>query len=75
MAEIYNRGSVSVSFNVYADFPSYKSGMLLIRMMLQYVLYAFIIFVGVYRYTSGKYLGRHCVKVFGWGVENNVPYW
>ncbi|XP_065885405.1 cathepsin B-like [Dysidea avara] len=30
---------------------------------------------GVYKYTSGKYIGMHAVKVFGWGLENCVPYW
>ncbi len=26
MAEIYNNGPVEASFEVYSDFPSYKSG-------------------------------------------------
>jgi len=30
---------------------------------------------GVYQHTSGAYLGGHCVKVQGWGVENGSPYW
>jgi len=30
---------------------------------------------GVYRHTSGAYLGGHCVKVQGWGEENGTPYW
>jgi len=30
---------------------------------------------GVYRHTSGGYLGGHCVKIQGWGVENGTPYW
>jgi len=30
---------------------------------------------GVYRHTSGGYLGGHCVKVQGWGEENGTPYW
>jgi len=30
---------------------------------------------GVYRHTSGGYLGGHCVKMQGWGVENGTPYW
>jgi len=30
---------------------------------------------GVYIYQSGPALGGHAVKVIGWGVENNVPYW
>jgi len=30
---------------------------------------------GVYQHTSGAYLGGHCVKIQGWGVENGTPYW
>jgi len=30
---------------------------------------------GVYRHTTGSYLGGHCVKIQGWGVENGTPYW
>jgi len=30
---------------------------------------------GVYQYTTGDYLGGHCIKIIGWGVENGTPYW
>lgn len=30
---------------------------------------------GVYRHTHGQFLGGHCVKIQGWGVESNTPYW
>jgi len=30
---------------------------------------------GVYKHTSGEALGGHCVKLRGWGVMNNTPYW
>ena len=30
---------------------------------------------GVYKYTTGNALGGHAIKILGWGVENNVPYW
>jgi len=30
---------------------------------------------GVYVYTTGSQLGGHAVKIIGWGVEDNVPYW
>ncbi len=30
---------------------------------------------GVYQQQSGSVLGGHAVKIYGWGVENNVPYW
>ncbi|KAF7281026.1 cathepsin B [Rhynchophorus ferrugineus] len=30
---------------------------------------------GVYKHISGSLLGGHAIKIMGWGVENNVPYW
>jgi cathepsin B len=30
---------------------------------------------GVYQHTTGAYLGGHCIKIIGWGVENGTPYW
>jgi len=30
---------------------------------------------GVYQYTTGDYLGGHCIKIIGWGMENSTPYW
>jgi len=30
---------------------------------------------GVYQHTTGSYLGGHCIKLQGWGVENGTPYW
>jgi cathepsin B len=30
---------------------------------------------GVYRHTTGGYLGGHCVKIQGWGTENGQDYW
>jgi len=30
---------------------------------------------GVYQYTTGSELGGHAIKILGWGVENNTPYW
>jgi cathepsin B len=34
---------------------------------------------GIYKHTSGSYLGGHAVKFIGWGVgspsESNQPYW
>eukprot|EP01112_Ceratiomyxa_fruticulosa_P003952 TRINITY_DN1427_c0_g1_i1.p1 TRINITY_DN1427_c0_g1~~TRINITY_DN1427_c0_g1_i1.p1 ORF type:complete len:319 (+),score=58.83 TRINITY_DN1427_c0_g1_i1:190-1146(+) len=30
---------------------------------------------GVYVHKSGSYLGGHCVKMLGWGVEGGLPYW
>ena len=30
---------------------------------------------GVYQHVTGDELGGHAVKMIGWGVENNTPYW
>jgi len=30
---------------------------------------------GVYQHTTGSFLGGHCIKMIGWGVENGSPYW
>jgi len=30
---------------------------------------------GIYQHRSGGLLGGHAVKIVGWGVENNTPYW
>ncbi|KAJ8728192.1 hypothetical protein PYW08_016577 [Mythimna loreyi] len=30
---------------------------------------------GVYKYTTGSKVGRHAVKLLGWGVENDLKYW
>ncbi|KAI6220770.1 Secreted C13 protease-like protein [Aphelenchoides besseyi] len=30
---------------------------------------------GVYEVTAGKFIGLHAVRLVGYGVENNVPYW
>ncbi|KAI6185255.1 Secreted C13 protease-like protein [Aphelenchoides besseyi] len=30
---------------------------------------------GVYEVTAGKFIGLHAVRLVGYGVENNIPYW
>ncbi|EER11813.1 cathepsin b, putative [Perkinsus marinus ATCC 50983] len=30
---------------------------------------------GVYKHTSGGYLGDHSVEIIGWGTEKGVDYW
>jgi cathepsin B len=30
---------------------------------------------GVYQYQTGDFLGGHCIKIIGWGIENGTPYW
>jgi len=30
---------------------------------------------GVYQHVTGGVLGGHAIRILGWGVENNTPYW
>lgn len=30
---------------------------------------------GVYQHVTGKVLGGHAIRILGWGVENDTPYW
>ncbi|NXB77141.1 CATB protein, partial [Donacobius atricapilla] len=30
---------------------------------------------GVYQHVSGEQVGGHAIRILGWGVENNTPYW
>ncbi|XP_066151189.1 cathepsin B isoform X2 [Euwallacea fornicatus] len=30
---------------------------------------------GVYQHVSGGFLGGHAIRILGWGIEKNVPYW
>lgn len=30
---------------------------------------------GVYQHITGSFLGGHAIRILGWGVENNVPFW
>jgi len=30
---------------------------------------------GVYQHVTGDELGGHAIKILGWGVESNTPYW
>ncbi|CAH0548114.1 unnamed protein product [Brassicogethes aeneus] len=30
---------------------------------------------GVYQHTTGAMLGGHAIRIIGFGVENNTPYW
>ena len=30
---------------------------------------------GVYEHTTGQFLGGHAVKILGWGVDKDKPYW
>lgn len=41
--------------------------------MLSLTCYSF--FLGVYKHVQGNALGGHAIRILGWGVENNTPYW
>ncbi|GLV32083.1 Cathepsin B [Carabus blaptoides fortunei] len=30
---------------------------------------------GVYQHVTGEALGGHAIRILGWGVENDTPYW
>ena len=30
---------------------------------------------GVYHHFVGDFRGKHVVKIIGWGIENDIPYW
>lgn len=30
---------------------------------------------GVYRHVAGDFMGKHAVKMFGWGTLQGTPYW
>lgn len=43
---------------------------------------AFVVFAdllsyksGVYQHVTGSELGGHAIRILGWGVEKNTPYW
>lgn len=35
----------------------------------------FFPFSGVYQHVTGEMMGGHAVRILGWGVENDTPYW
>lgn len=30
---------------------------------------------GVYEHVVGSRLGGHAIRILGWGIENDVPFW
>ena len=34
-----------------------------------------MLFLGVYKHTTGGVLGGHAIKILGWGEEDGTPYW
>lgn len=41
---------------------------------LNFSVFLFL-FAGVYKHVAGKALGGHAIRILGWGVENDTPYW
>ena len=33
------------------------------------------VFSGIYKHTSGLYMGGHAVRILGWGTEKGTDYW
>lgn len=75
--EIFENGPVEGAFTVYEDLLSYKSGKLPnVRLHFRYLyLYFPELVAGVYQHVHGKALGGHAIRILGWGVENDTPYW
>lgn len=53
--QLESGGTVILTFDLYEDFFTYKSG--------------------VYEYTVGEQLDVHSVRVIGYGIQDDVPYW
>ena len=70
--EIMTNGPVESAFRVYGDFPTYRSGQYERDVIGAHIIY---IFTGVYQHKTGRYLGGHAIRILGWGVENDTPYW
>jgi cathepsin B len=49
--------------------------LVLIRLFWIKKLNFLIVFLGVYKHTTGQALGGHAIKILGWGMENNMKYW
>ena len=79
MKEIQKNGPVVASMNVYIDFLIYKAGPkhALKLLMLTQNLRVLAHFSGVYSKSqeNQRYLGKHSVKIIGWGSEHGEPYW
>jgi cathepsin B len=39
------------------------------------LIFLIFFFSGVYKHVAGKALGGHAIRILGWGVENDTPYW
>jgi len=57
--ELMTNGPVQACFTIYSNFITFFQATPL----------------GIYSEAGGSVLGGHCIKLVGWGVEGNVPYW
>ena len=85
MEEIIKNGPVVASMNVYVDFLIYKagSGPLCFLNQKKHICHMFYVkrsltsVLGVYSKSQHllRYLGKHSVKIIGWGSERGELYW
>lgn len=64
----YALGSVE---QIQTDVMTYGSATAAFEVYADFLTYK----SGVYQHVSGDDLGGHAVKILGWGVENDTPYW
>ena len=57
--ELMNNGPLQASFELYDDFGPFFQQNP----------------KGVYTEATGNPIGGHCVKLMGWGVQDNTPFW
>jgi cathepsin B len=67
-SKYYNTGSVENTMNDIVAHGPVESGFSVYQDFMSYKS-------GIYQHRSGGLLGGHAVKIVGWGVENNTPYW
>jgi len=66
-SKYYSVGASSIQTEIMTNGPV-EAAFYVYRDFMQYKS-------GVYHHTSGAFLGGHAIKVIGWGVSNNTPYW
>jgi cathepsin B len=66
--EIYENGPITAIINVYNDLFSYHSG-------IYYVSFSLAVNTFIFKNKGGEQSYNHLIKIIGWGVEDNLPYW
>jgi len=67
-SKYYMTGSVEATMTDIATHGPVESGFSVYQDFMSYKS-------GIYQHRSGGLLGGHAVKIVGWGVEHNTPYW